>query len=50
MNGTLKVPEGPGLGVEIDEEKLAKYQELYIKGDYKPHGTGLGRGNPYLWF
>ncbi len=25
-NGTLKVPEGPGLGVELDEEKVQKYR------------------------
>lgn len=25
------VPEGPGLGVEIDEDKLAKYHEAYVK-------------------
>jgi glucarate dehydratase len=28
-NGKLKVPTGPGLGVEIDREKLNKYAELY---------------------
>lgn len=49
-NGTLRVPESPGLGVEIDEKKLAKYHELYVKGKYKPHGPGLGRKDPYLWF
>jgi muconate cycloisomerase len=25
-NGSLRVPDGPGLGVEIDEERLAKYR------------------------
>lgn len=49
VNGTLKVPEGPGLGVEIDEEKLGKYHELYLSGKYH-HGPGLGRKDPYLWF
>jgi glucarate dehydratase len=28
-NGKLKVPTGPGLGVEIDRDKLNKYAELY---------------------
>jgi L-alanine-DL-glutamate epimerase-like enolase superfamily enzyme len=49
VDGTLKVPEGPGLGVEIDEAKLAHYHELYESGKYK-HGPGLGRKESYLWF
>lgn len=28
-NGAIKVPEGPGLGVELDREKLRQYSELY---------------------
>ena len=28
-NGTIAVPEGPGLGVELDRDKLACYAELY---------------------
>lgn len=27
--GTIRVPEGPGLGVEIDRRKLRKYSQLY---------------------
>lgn len=27
--GAIKVPTGPGLGVELDRDKLAKYAELY---------------------
>lgn len=30
-NGCLEVPRGPGLGVEIDSEKLARFHETYIK-------------------
>ena len=30
-DGDLDVPTGPGLGVELDEEKLAKYAEAYQK-------------------
>lgn len=28
-NGCLKVPDGPGLGVELDREKVKKYAKLY---------------------
>jgi L-alanine-DL-glutamate epimerase-like enolase superfamily enzyme len=49
VNSTLKVPEGPGLGAEIDQSKLAKYRELYLSGKYK-NGEGPGRKDPYLWF
>jgi glucarate dehydratase len=30
-NGCFAVPEGPGLGVEIDRDKLAKYSKLHEK-------------------
>lgn len=33
-NGSVTLPTGPGLGVEIDPEKLDKYHRLYLeKGD-----------------
>ena len=28
-NGAIRVPDGPGLGVALDREKLARYHELY---------------------
>ena len=31
VNGKLKVPKGPGLGVELDEDKVAEFRELYEK-------------------
>jgi glucarate dehydratase len=35
VNGDIKVPDGPGLGVELDEEKMEKYGRYYEeKGDY----------------
>lgn len=49
VKGTLAVPEGPGLGVEIDEAKLRKYHEVYESGLYR-HEPGLGRKDQYLWF
>ncbi|UZR99555.1 enolase C-terminal domain-like protein [Chondrinema litorale] len=34
-NGAIKVPEGPGLGVALDEYKMEKYERYYEqKGDY----------------
>lgn len=34
-NGCIEVPKGPGLGVKLDEEKMAKYERYYEeKGDY----------------
>ena len=34
-NGEIAVPTGPGLGVELDRDRLARYEELYEKkGDY----------------
>jgi glucarate dehydratase len=38
VNGELKVPTGNGLGVELDEDKIAKYSDLYNElGDYTYH-------------
>jgi len=34
-DGCIRVPDGPGLGVELDEEKMLKYERYYEeKGDY----------------
>ncbi len=34
-NGCVEVPKGPGLGVKLDEEKMARYEKYYEeKGDY----------------
>lgn len=34
-NGAIKVPDGPGLGVELDEDKMDKYEQYFNeKGDY----------------
>lgn len=33
--GCIKVPTGPGLGVELDEDRMAKYERFYEQhGDY----------------
>lgn len=35
VNGEIKVPEGPGLGVQLDEEKMARYEKYFEEhGDY----------------
>lgn len=34
-NGAIAVPDGPGLGVKLDREKVAEYRELYLRlGSY----------------
>ncbi len=47
-NGVLEAPAGPGLGVELDPQKIEHYEELYKSGKYA-HEAGLGRKDPYLW-
>ena len=35
VDGAMRVPDGPGLGVTLDEEKMARYEKYYEeKGDY----------------
>jgi len=55
QNGTLKVPEGPGLGVEIDEEKCDKARRRYdTELDKWQHVIGRDPRVParqfYYWF
>jgi L-alanine-DL-glutamate epimerase-like enolase superfamily enzyme len=33
MDGLLAVPEGPGLGVEIDEETIARFRAADGRGE-----------------
>ncbi|MFB6491513.1 MAG: enolase C-terminal domain-like protein [Thermoproteus sp. AZ2] len=41
-NGVLRAPEGPGLGVEVDLNKLDKYETLYRDlGDYPYAGDDV---------
>lgn len=44
--GCLTVPEGPGLGVEIDMEKLGQWHKAWLDGKYKDE-TGRPRSDPY---
>jgi glucarate dehydratase len=46
-DGAIAVPDGPGLGVELDRDRLAEYAELYQRlGDY-PYDRDPGRPG---WF
>jgi glucarate dehydratase len=42
-NGAIRVPDGPGLGVRLDRDKLAKYAELYRKLGSYPYDQDPGR-------
>lgn len=41
-NGSTRLPQGPGLGVELDPEKLEKYHRLY-----QEHGDVIEFFDPY---
>jgi L-alanine-DL-glutamate epimerase-like enolase superfamily enzyme len=42
-DGSLAVPTGPGLGVELDLEALAHYREIYEKyGEFEGYSPGFG--------
>lgn len=47
-NGCLAVPEGPGLGVEIDQKKLMKYNDLWSSRSHKVQ-PGLPRTETHYW-
>lgn len=42
-NGAIRVPEGPGLGVRLDREKLWEYHELYERLGGYPYDQDPGR-------
>ncbi|MGH9581546.1 MAG: enolase C-terminal domain-like protein [Bryobacteraceae bacterium] len=42
-NGLIAVPNGPGLGIKLDREKLAEYRELYEKLGGYPYDQDPGR-------
>jgi glucarate dehydratase len=47
VDGAIAVPDGPGLGIELDRDRLAEYAELYARiGDY-PYDRDPGRPG---WF
>lgn len=36
VDGCIKVPDGPGLGIEVDEEVFEKYPYKYVAGRFYP--------------
>ena len=47
VNGSIAVPTGPGLGVELDRDKLEQYSELYKKLGSYPYDRDPARPG---WF
>jgi glucarate dehydratase len=45
--GAIRVPEGPGLGVELDRDRLAQYAELFEELGGYPYDRDPGRPG---WF
>ncbi len=46
-DGKIAVPKGPGLGVELDRDKVAKYAELYKELGGYPYDRDPGRPQWY---
>ena len=46
-NGAIRVPDGPGLGVTLNREKLAEYAELYRELGGYPYDRDPGRRDWY---
>jgi glucarate dehydratase len=44
-NGAIAVPQGPGLGIRLDREKLAQYSELYKRLGGYAYDRDPGRPN-----
>ena len=42
-NGTIKVPDGPGLGIKLDRDKLHEYNDLYKRLGNYPYDQDPGR-------
>jgi glucarate dehydratase len=41
--GAIRVPDGPGLGVRLDHEKVREYHELYLRLGNYPYDRDPGR-------
>lgn len=49
-NGSIRLPEGPGLGVEVDRDKLTRYAELYKELGGYPYDRDPARPGWYSIF
>ncbi len=49
VNGSMAVPEAPGLGVEIDDDKLARLEEMRANGLPDLEDPTPGPRRPGLW-
>lgn len=47
VDGSIAVPDGPGLGVRLDRQKLAQYAELYRELGSYPYDRDPGRPGWY---
>jgi glucarate dehydratase len=47
VDGKIALPKGPGLGVELDRDKLAEYAELYKELGGYPYDRDPGRPDWY---
>ncbi|MFD9942084.1 enolase C-terminal domain-like protein [Nonomuraea sp. NPDC059023] len=47
VNGAIAVPSGPGLGVRLDRDKVARYAELYRETGGYPYDRDPGRPGWY---
>jgi glucarate dehydratase len=45
--GCIKLPEGPGLGIELDAEKMGTYHEYYLKTGGYPYDRDMKRKGWY---
>ena len=50
VDGCLEVPTGPGIGVELDAERVERYAELYANegGEFAFHDEGAMAATPLL--
>lgn len=46
-DGSIAVPDGPGLGVELDEDRVQRYAELYRRQGAYPYDRDPGRPGWY---
>ena len=48
VGGCIEVPETPGLGIDLDEEEIAKHQAKVEDGTYKPYRLDMEKFVPVL--